>query len=138
LFLDLPPGAARRSPVQGFEGAARARYKHPKKGDVQVEIYAMKDAGAAFGIYSFNSRTKGNPVQIGDEALLTDYYLLVGKGGPGERCLIDENGRFLLLARDGDCNLTAIGADEAALHGLLQQALAAHVFCSRSRHSTTK
>jgi hypothetical protein len=243
---DLMDGGAEVYVEYGVEGAASARYKHPSKGNVQVEIYAMKDAGAAFGIYSFNSRTKGNPVQIGDEALLTDYYLLVrkgacflsftavsnpattmpaclelaraitaripsvagkpdllsrlptltgapahsvyfrgslgllnlypfdasdpfkpaegvaaetegtqffilrhsdekeaashyesawgilssiskykaGKAGPGERCLVDENGKFLLLARNGTCNLIAIGADQAVLHGLLQQALA--------------
>jgi hypothetical protein len=244
---DLMDGGAEVYVEYGVEGAASVRYKHPTKGSVQVEIYAMKDAGGAFGIYSFNSRTKGNPVQIGDEALLTDYYLLVrkgadfltftavsdpaatmpaclelartivaripagagkpdllsrlptlagasvhqvyfrgglvllnlyafdasdpfmaaegvaaevdgtqffvlrhadgkeagasyesawavlssnskykvGEGGPGERCVIDENGKFLLLARNGVCNLIAIGTDKAVLHGLLQQALGA-------------
>src|SRR5208283_91577 len=242
---DLMDGGAEVYVEYGVEGAASARYQHPRKGIVQVEIYAMKDAGAAFGIYSFNTRTKGQPVQIGDEAMLTDYYVLVrkgthflsltavsapaatlpsclelaraiaaripaaagkpellsrlpalaglsghevyfrgslgllnlypfdasdpfqpaegvaveaagtqffvlrhasdqeaaaryesawgllslnskykvGAGGPGERCLIDENGKFLLLARHGACNLIAIGPGEAALHGLLQQAL---------------
>ena len=242
---DLMDGGAEVYLEYGVEGAASVRYKHPSKGNVQVDIYAMKDAGAAFGIYSFNSRTKGSPVQIGDEALLTDYYVLVrkgahfftvtagsdpvaampsclefaraiaaripavvwkpellsrlptlagaslhhvyfrgslgllnlypfgdadpfkaaegvaaetegtqffilrhadekeaaaryesawavlaanskykaGKGQPGEQCLIDGNGKFLLLTRNGACNLIAIGADQAALHGLLQQVL---------------
>jgi hypothetical protein len=243
---DLMDGGAEVYVEYGVEGAASAHYKHPTKGEIQVDIYAMKDAGAAFGIYSFNTRTKGSPVQIGDEAVLTDYYLLVRKGAcflsfaalsdpattmpscqeiarvitaripgsagkpgllsrlptltgasvhdvyfrgslgllnlypfdasdpfkaaegvaaesegtqffvlrhtdekeaaaryesawtifsanskykvaegrPGERCLIDDNGKFILLARDGACNLIAIGADRAVLRGLLQQALA--------------
>jgi hypothetical protein len=242
---DLMDGGAEVYVEYGVEGAASVRYKHPGKGSVQVEIYAMKDEGSAFGIYSFNSRTKGKPVKIGDDALLTDYYLLVHKGGyflsftavsdpattmpsclelaqafaaripasggrpallshlpalsgtsvhqvyfrgglgllnlyafdasdpfkvvegvaaeadgtqffvlrqaddkaaaasydsawgilsanakykvgegrPGERCLVDENGKFLLLVRNGACNLIAIGADQAALRGLLKQVL---------------
>jgi hypothetical protein len=242
---DLMDGGADVYLEYGVEGAASVRYKHPKKGSVQVEIYAMKDAGAAFGIYSFNARAKGTAVQIGDDALLTDDYLLVrkgayyltftpasdpastmpscielarataaripagggkpdllsrlpalagasvrqvyfrgglvllnlyafdasdpfkvsegvaaegdgvqffvlrnaddkeaaasydsawavlssnpkykvGSGGAGERCLIDESGKTLLLVRNGACNLVAVGPDRAVLHGLLQQAL---------------
>lgn len=242
---DLMDGGAEVYLEYGVVGAASARYNHPGKGSVQVEIYAMKDAGAAFGIYSFNSRAKGNPVPIGDEAMSTNYYVLVrkgahfltltavsdpaatmpaclelaraiaaripavagkpdllsrlpaltgasvhhvyfrgslvllnlytldasdpfkpaegvaaeagdtqffvlrhvntkeaaaryesawavlsanpkyrvGEGSPGERCLIDEKGRRLLFARDGACNLIAIGTDGTALHGLLQETL---------------
>lgn len=65
----------------GFVGAASVSYKTPRQGEVQVEIYAMKDADGAYGIYSFNSRSKGVAVQIGDDALRTDYFLLVRKGG---------------------------------------------------------
>ncbi|MFA5264915.1 MAG: DUF6599 family protein [Opitutaceae bacterium] len=244
---DLMDGGAEIYLEYGVEGAASVRYKHSGKGSVLVEIYAMKDAGAAFGIFSLNSRVKGDPVQIGDEALLANDYVLVrkgahfmtltvlsdpvatmpaclelaraiaaripaaagkpdllsrlpvligasvhdvyfrgsigllnlypldasdpfkpsegvaaiaedaqffilrqadgkeaaarfdsawailssnpkykvGEGKLGGRCLIDEKGRRLLFARDGDCNLIAIGTDEAALRGLVQQVLGA-------------
>jgi hypothetical protein len=244
---DLMDGGAEVYLEYGVVGAASVIYKDAKKDEVQVEIYAMKDADGAFGIYSFNSRTKGVAVPIGDDAMRTDYFLLVrkgsyflsftavsdpaatmppclelaraiaariptapgrpallsrlptlagsavhdvyfrgslgllnlypfdatdpfnavegvaadsgsvqffvvrhadakeaaaryesawkqlsantkykeGKSGPDERCLVDDNGKFLLFARAGACNLIAIGADETELHGLLQQALRA-------------
>jgi len=242
---DLMDGGAEVYVEYGVEGAASVLYKHPKKGSVQVEIYTMKDVGAAFGLFSFNSRTKGASVRIGDDAWLTDYFLLVRKGAcvvsltavsdpaetmpscleiaraitnripsggarpdllsrlptlpggsvhpvyfrggivllnlyafdasdpfkagegvaaeadgtqffvlryagdkeaaagyesswgvlssnskykvaggkPGEHGLVDENGKFVLLARDGACNLVAVGADKAVLHRLMDQAL---------------
>ncbi len=245
---DLMDGGAEVYLEYGVAGAASVRYQHPGKGRVQVELYAMKDAGAAFGIYSFNARVKGSsPVPIGDDALRTNYFVLVrkgahfftltavsdpaatmpaclelaraiaaripavagkpallsrlpalaggaaqvvyfrgslgllnlyafdasdpfqpiegaaaeadrtqffilrhaddaeaaarseaawatlssnskykvGGGGPGERSLIDDQGRHLLFARDGACNLIAIGPDPAALRRLLQPVLGA-------------
>ena len=242
---DLMDGGAEVYLEYGLVSAAREYYRSPVGGKVEVDIYAMKDAGAAYGIYSFNARSGGNPVAVGDDAVRTDYFVLVrkgahfftvtasadpaaampgcldlaraiaarvpavgerpallsrlpalpgpkahrvylrgslgvlnlypfdatdpfepvegavaesgdtqffilrhadereatqrgeaawsslssnskykpGPGGSGGRCLIDERGRRLLLARDGACTLVAIGPDEAALHVLLQQVL---------------
>lgn len=77
---DLMDGGAEVYVEYGVVGAVSVRYKHSSKGSVLVEIYAMKDTGAAYGVYSLNSRLKGDQVQIGDEALQTNYFVLLRKG----------------------------------------------------------
>jgi len=55
--------------------------------------------------------------------LVVELQIQGGWRQAGRHGLVDENGKFVLLARDGACNLVAVGADKAVLHRLMDQAL---------------
>lgn len=47
---------------------------------IELEIYRMRDAAAAFGMYSIKKGSGGKQLDIGREGLLSDYYLNFWKG----------------------------------------------------------
>lgn len=47
---------------------------------IELEIYRMSDAAAAFGMYSIKKGSGGQQLDIGREGLLSDYYLNFWKG----------------------------------------------------------
>jgi hypothetical protein len=59
----------------GFEQVVNIRYKNSVAVKMHLEIYEMTDPGAAFGIFTMNSSGKGIPEEIGDAAMMFDYYL---------------------------------------------------------------
>lgn len=64
----------------GFSSVTVQEYRNAEGGTINLEIYRMKDARGAFGIYSFKTGTEGMPVTLGDRAYKEDYYLNLWKG----------------------------------------------------------
>ncbi len=64
----------------GFRQAVNHSYERVDGRSINVEIYEMDGPGSAFGIYSFKTGDEGEPVPIGNDALLESYYLNFWKG----------------------------------------------------------
>jgi hypothetical protein len=63
----------------GFQRVLSAEYRNKDEHSIKLEIYEMKDASAAYGMFSLNAGTQGKKVQIGTEGMLSDYYLMFWK-----------------------------------------------------------
>jgi hypothetical protein len=59
----------------GFVAVAVQDYKSPAGKSVSLEIFEMSDEDAAFGMFTFKTTGKGEPVNLGDGGQLEDYYL---------------------------------------------------------------
>lgn len=78
LFLYINGGAEIYHEF-GFERVVVQDYVLQER-SVALEIYEMKGADAAFGIYSFKTTSQGQELNIGSRASLEDYYLNFWKG----------------------------------------------------------
>jgi hypothetical protein len=63
----------------GFRQVVKAEYRNSYENSIKLEIYEMSDASAAYGIFSLNVGTRGKKVQIGNEGMLFEYYLMFWK-----------------------------------------------------------
>ncbi|MBE9481475.1 MAG: hypothetical protein IMY69_07255, partial [Bacteroidetes bacterium] len=63
----------------GFIEVAAAEYIKNDTNSIYIEIYKMKNNNAAFGIYTL-SRVGGEILEIGNQANLYNYYVLLWKG----------------------------------------------------------
>lgn len=63
----------------GFRQVVSAEYRNDKEQSIKLELYEMSDDGAAFGRYSLVAGSQGMKVQIGNEGLLNEYYLVFWK-----------------------------------------------------------
>jgi len=59
----------------GFVQALATQYADDTGRSISLEVFEMKDAVGAGGIYSDKIGGSGEPLQIGDEAAGEDYYL---------------------------------------------------------------
>jgi hypothetical protein len=66
----------------GFVRVIVQDYKNPSGKSITLEIYEMKDPGAAYGMYSFKKSASGQDLEWEpeSEAQLSDYYLNLWKG----------------------------------------------------------
>ncbi len=64
----------------GFSRALFQTYKTKSNKFLNFEIFEMKNADAAHGVYILKAGSKGKKIKIGNEAVLEDYYLLFRKG----------------------------------------------------------
>ncbi len=63
----------------GFRQVISAEYKNIKDISIKLEIYEMTDDAAACGMYSINASPQGKKANIGNEAILNEYYLVFWK-----------------------------------------------------------
>ncbi len=63
----------------GFQQVAAAEYQNNHEKSIKLEIYEMSDASAAYGMFSLNAGNRGKKVQIGNEGMLSEYYLMFWK-----------------------------------------------------------
>ncbi len=63
----------------GFDRVVSAVYENPESQSIKLELYEMKDAPAAFGIFSLNRGSQGRPVPLGNEGLLYRYHIMFWK-----------------------------------------------------------
>jgi len=99
-LYELINGGAEVYHEYGFRSVLSQEYGDGDGHYVSLELYEMTDATAAWGIYSFRTGTRGETVDLGDAALLADYYLNLRRG------------RFFVTLSGSD-------DDEATLAGLL-------------------
>ncbi len=104
-LFDLINGGAEIYHEFGFRRALSEDYAGAEQRLIALEIFEMEDADAAYGVYSFKSSGNGRPLELGDDAMLEDYYLNLRKG------------RFVVT-------LTGMSAGEGADWGLLEIARA--------------
>lgn len=64
----------------GFRQALAAEYHGGGNESINLEVYEMNDAGAAFGIYSVRSGSEAKPTDIGNGGSAHAYYLMFWKG----------------------------------------------------------
>jgi uncharacterized protein (DUF362 family) len=79
LFM-LINGAAELYFEYGFNRAIFQSYIHGDDQWIDVEIYEMEDAVAAYGLQSLKRGRTGKSLDIGQEAFLEEYYLNFRKG----------------------------------------------------------
>jgi hypothetical protein len=63
----------------GFRQVATIKYLNNHENSITIEIYEMSDASAAYGMFSLNTGTRGKKIQIGNEGMLFDYYMMFWK-----------------------------------------------------------
>jgi len=64
----------------GFAAVAVQDYKGSAGKSLSLEVFQMKDAAAAFGMYTFKTSAGGKAIGIGGRGQLEDYYLNFWKG----------------------------------------------------------
>jgi len=64
----------------GFKQVIGADYVNSGGKAIRLEIYEMENSAAAYGIYTFKTGDGGKNVDIGQDALLEEYYLNFWKG----------------------------------------------------------
>jgi hypothetical protein len=79
LFLHIDGGAVLFFEY-GFQHLLATEYGNGHNESVTLEIYEMKDAGAAYGIYSVRSGRHAVPLSIGQEGTVGSYYVMFWKG----------------------------------------------------------
>lgn len=79
LFM-LINGAAEMYHEYGFKRAIFQSYVDDDGQWIDVEVYEMEDAAAAYGLQSIKQGNSGKPLDIGQEAYLEEYYLNFRKG----------------------------------------------------------
>jgi len=79
LFLFIDGGAGIYFEY-GFIQAAACQYSSGPGTSIKCELYEMKDAGGAYGMYTINSGHVGTEVNIGDEGRWRDYYIIFWRG----------------------------------------------------------
>jgi hypothetical protein len=120
LFL-LVNGGAELYFEYGFERAVAATYHDTAQKWISLEIYEMKDAGGAYGIYTSKRGASGELLPIGNEALMAGYYLNFWKGnflvtltgGDGSPETVE---RLKRIARVVDRKIQGRGTEPAIVH----------------------
>jgi hypothetical protein len=79
-LFDLIDGGADLYLEYGFSQVISSRYEGASSATLQIEVYQMRSAAAAYGIYSITQSGQGTAVDIGQAARLFDYYLVLWKG----------------------------------------------------------
>jgi hypothetical protein len=74
LYL-LIDGGAEIYHEYGFKRALAAEYRSTAGKRINIEIYQMFDSSSAYGIFSFKAGEKGKKAEIGNGAVIEDYYL---------------------------------------------------------------
>jgi hypothetical protein len=64
----------------GFDRVLAAEYENNSGASIDLEIYKMKDAGAAYGIYSVRTSDRGLAIGIGQEGTRHADYIMFWKG----------------------------------------------------------
>jgi hypothetical protein len=79
-LYELINGGAEIYHEYGFKEIISQEYESLNGKSINLEIYKMENSVSAFGIYSFKTSSDGKKIDIGNEALLEDYYLNFWKG----------------------------------------------------------
>ena len=79
LFASIN-GGAELYVKYGFCRALFQTYKTNSNKFINLEIFEMKNADAAHGVYILKAGGSGKRIKIGNEAVLEDYYLIFRKG----------------------------------------------------------
>jgi hypothetical protein len=79
-LFDLINGGAEIYHEFGFRRALAQDLTGPEQRLIALEVFEMKDAAAAYGVYSFKISGSGRPLGFGDDAMLEDYYLNLRRG----------------------------------------------------------
>lgn len=64
----------------GFKSVLVQEYEKGEKHTVILEVFAMNDPGAAYGVYTFKNGAKGRKVPWGQGGMFEDYYLNFWQG----------------------------------------------------------
>ena len=79
-LFELIDGGAELYREYGFRQVVSWRLENASRSGLQLEIYEMTDAAAAFGVYSLQLSGKATPIALGQEGALFDYYLVFWSG----------------------------------------------------------
>ncbi len=64
----------------GFDRAVSAKYENGEGRTIDAEIYTMADAGGASGIFTITAASGEQPLEMGDDGELGEYFLVFRKG----------------------------------------------------------
>ena len=117
----------------GFRQVAAAEYRNNHEKSIKVEIYEMSDASAAYGMFSLNAGIHGKKVRIGNEGMLSDYYLMFWKNTflvylTGADAIGETTSGILAMAANIDQRLGAIGTKPALVSCLPNSGLQSCTF----------
>ena len=74
-LFELINGGAEIYHEFGFRQALAQDFTGPDQRLIALEVFEMMDSAAAYGTYSFKISGSGRTLEVGDEAMLEDYYL---------------------------------------------------------------
>ena len=107
----------------GFRQVVAREYAGEGNASINLEIYEMEDAGAAFGIWSVRSGREAKPVHIGQGGSAHPYYIMFWKGqyyvslAASDSSLVCRQG-MESIARAVDHRLFAAGRQPTTMEGL--------------------
>jgi len=107
----------------GFRQVVAAEYVEEGNASINLEVYEMDDAGAAFGIYSIRSGTEAKPADIGQGGSTHPYYVMFWKGRFYVSLAASDSSAacrkcMQSIARGVDQNLSATGQKPLIVEGL--------------------
>ncbi len=79
-LFSLINGAAEVYFEYGFVRSLLQYYVNDQEQSLQIEVYEMTDAAAAYGIFSFHAGNEGKPIAIGNDGIVGEYYLSFWQG----------------------------------------------------------
>ena len=79
LYL-LINGGAEIYQEYGFNQALYQTFADTQDNRINLEIYEMKDPVAAYGMYTFKTKTTGDQLDVGADGWMSSYYLNFWKG----------------------------------------------------------
>ncbi|GAK52627.1 hypothetical protein U14_03879 [Candidatus Moduliflexus flocculans] len=74
-LFSMVDGAAEVYFEYGFSRALVQYYANDQGQSLQIEIYEMTDPAAAYGIFSFHAGDESQPIAIGRDGIIGEYYL---------------------------------------------------------------
>jgi len=74
-LFSMIDGAAEVYFEYGFSRALVQYYANDQDQSLQIELYEMADPAAAYGIFSFHAGNESQPIAIGNDGILGEYYL---------------------------------------------------------------
>lgn len=90
LYLHVDEAAGLYSEF-GYVRSFQADYRDSLANRIQLNVFEMLDADAAWGIFTMNSSGKGQHVEVGNVAILYDYMIHFVKGNYYVRCVTSNN-----------------------------------------------
>jgi hypothetical protein len=79
-LFQLINGGAEMYHEFGFVQVLSAEYVDADQHAITFELFELTDPEAAYGVYSFKRGSAGDPIELGNECVLQDYYLNLWSG----------------------------------------------------------
>jgi hypothetical protein len=117
----------------GFKQVLAAEFRNNLESSIKLELYEMSGDSAAFGIFSLTSSSYGKKIQMGNEGVFNDYYLMFWKNSflvylTASDTASETIAEILTIASSIDIRLGAPGAKPNLLNYLPTSGLISSIY----------